>query len=450
MKNLLFFLLLLWSFPVIAQQKERLLDSSFVGSKGWRIKYVDTPGRWILEASRDKGKTWQRIEYTIKGSEAAPGSELPGYPSRIYFVDDSVGFALGQYQVYTYSYFTLRTNDGGRSWSIVDDWQQTPNDPKGFEKLDPRTGQKFIHFSSSTNGFVFIGYIGNEIVLRETFDKGLKWRTKKLQTGLYEKFRIVSMKFSDAKNGSFELRDPDNPMGYKLVTSDGGNSWLLTAVVPEDLSSHKGRVLDSASVASGKLYRVVIDSTRVGWSILRSDDKGRSWNKIPHKLVSGNKHEYFPLYGMPKISIVSQAKVHFVNEDLGFVLCNYGFYYIDYVLLQTTDGGKNWRVIDHYPTNIIQKTENFYPDMNMREMVHFSDKDNGIFYVGESGRELGFLRTADGGGTWSYFTIPADGLEPHSMVFNDPKNGEIVLYDMNVKSDKKLVTKDGGKTWKMK
>ena len=453
-KKFLSLILLLFCITAFAQNNTVLLDSAYFGNKAWRISYSGSSSKWMLETSTNKGKAWSRIEHRTSGLDTISIDLTGMHPSKIHFINDSTGFAFGQFPVYGHSYFILRTSNGGKEWALVDGWRQLGTTNRGNKEdlkgLAVDLKKKFIHFSDKLSGFLFIGHIDKDLVFLQTKDAGRTWNSFKLQTNLSDKYFVSSMKFLDPWYGDMVLKQANSPMVVKLSTTDGGKTWQLLPGTSDDVALHMDIVLDTSRLSDGSVYKLVPDSTREGWSVRYSVDNGKTWAKIKHKVHSAQKSTFFPIYSTPNRSVVNKGKVHFVNKDHGFILCSYGYYMNDYVLLQTTDAGKTWSVVDHYPTNVIMKDQGFKFDVSMKEMIHFSDGDHGIVYIGASGGALAFLRMKDGSGTWEYFTIPAGGFEPYSMIFSDPMHGEIILHSKNVVTKQKLVTKDGGMTWKLK
>jgi photosystem II stability/assembly factor-like uncharacterized protein len=110
-------------------------------------------------------------------------------------------------------------------------------------------------------------------------------------------------------------------------------------------------------------------------------------------------------------------KVLFLNENLGFLICEKG------VILKTTDNGKKWKEFKSSLGNLIG--------------IYFIDNNNGWIWE-EKGR---LLKTTNCGDSWIYCLVSEDNeLKDIHFINND--NGWVLNEDGSINR-----TTDGGKSW---
>ncbi|MEJ7624919.1 MAG: YCF48-related protein [Pyrinomonadaceae bacterium] len=251
-----------------------------------------------------------------------------------------------------------------------------------------------VYFTSPNKGWI----AGDNGFLASTMDGGRNW-TK------------VSLNATEDINEIY-FRNEDNGYlvaGRKLfVTRDAGQTWRETRIyragdfgsgVPEFLSirfSDKKRGYVIGSV----LRKVADDEIVVDSLLMRTEDEGETWQRMPVP----TKTELFHL--------------DFNGNSHGWIVGDGG------VILATTDEGRTWQK---------QRSGTTMPLYN----VDFRDDDEG-YAVGKSGT---ILRTEDGGQTWqkplSAFTETLMRVD-----FADDKVGWIVGYSGSI-----LMSSDKGKTW---
>lgn len=231
--------------------------------------------------SSDGGLTWRRL---VKGSTA--------FLSSAYFPSSRIGYAAGSEFNYPGSTSILRTTDSGLDWTEM----------KLFGYRDPSG----IHFSNDCNGIVLDG-LG---FINRTSDAGVTWvsyRPSDVQ-GLY------ALSFLDSVNGA--MTGINSGQARILLTSDGGANWA------NSLSGVTGIPLDVSFVDSSTI--VVVGGSPYGALMLRSTNRGETWNSISNPGVQYCTHVSFA-------------------DRLNGMAIGFGQAYTS-VVLRTSTGGETWTI----------------------------------------------------------------------------------------------------------
>ena len=297
----------------------------------------------------------------------------------------------------------------GQSWSVVADYRP--------EVL------RDVAFANASVGIA----VGNQGLVFRTVNGGTSWSFHDL--GTTEMLR--SAYFADANRGFI--------LGSSIYhTTNAGASWVKSAGPGEPMEgmyfvdNQRGTIVG----ANGSIYRTtnggsdwttqvsnVTNRLRSVWFtsedngiivgeagiILRTTNGGSSWTRH----LSGTLQDL--------------NSISFLNNTIGFISGGNG------TILRTTDGGLNWlpAVVESSIVSLLK--------------IRMLDASNG-FAFGNSGNfniPVDFLRTSDGGLTWSrgsYGTTRAVQFFGMSVV--DPKRVVIVGNSGTV-----LRTSDGGSTW---
>ncbi|HSH59598.1 MAG TPA: YCF48-related protein [Acidimicrobiales bacterium] len=267
----------------------------------------------------------------------------------------------------------LRTNDGGRTWTV----QFTT------EGLYLRC----VGFASETHGWV--GTLSPEVRLLATTDGGANWRPV---GGLPEDgpsrvcgLSVVdeSIVYASGTNYPFPAWGDRPPR--MMRTLDGGASWQGW-----DMSDHASNLIDTyfTSSDSGWVVGGIADpsaepgtghrSDNLRAVVLKTEDGGRTWT---------NKAEAL----MPELPLGEWAwKIHFVDDRLGYVALEsmeLG------AILKTVDAGESW---ERLPVNDAQGNKNL-------EGIGFVDEHTGwVGGWGDADFVGGFSSaTLDGGRSWT-------------------------------------------------
>ena len=251
-----------------------------------------------------------------------------------------------------------------------------------------------VYFTSGERGFI----AGDGGYLASTNDGGRSWNPYQLNA----KEDINEIYFRNDDDGYLVA-------GTKMfITRDGGRSWSETRIYgPNDFRGMTPEFLSirfadrKRGIAIGSLLRrvrnedIVVDSL-----VMRTDDGGETWSRIPVP----TKTELFHL--------------DFNGSSQAWIVGDNG------VILASTDSGRTW----------MKQTSN---TTNALYCVDFRDDEEG-YAVGEKGT---ILRTENGGTTWT--RVIASFTENLMRVgFADDKNGWIVGHRGSI-----LRSTDRGRTW---
>lgn len=117
--------------------------------------------------------------------------------------------------------------------------------------------------------------------------------------------------------------------------------------------------------------------------------------------------------------------IYFINQNEGFASGNNGDFF------KTSNAGASWTKLT---------TPN---SSNNYNQIHFFDPLNGIAGGGTLSRTASFMRTTDGGDTWTDVSASVPGMSTiYDIEFIDKRTGYICGYDNNI-----YKTTDGGVTW---
>ncbi len=272
-----------WHGAVISDVS--LTDIFFIDqTRGW---VVGKDGR--IYRTDDGGTTWERAIF----SGSPQGTDL----YKIRFMSDSLGFVLGYDGVY-------RTTDEGMSWE------------NNWLPVIPKKGAWNMSLVNDCTGYL----LGSswmdpdpELVYK-TEDGGLSWCAMEGSESSILR-AVMTIEFIDEYNGWVGG-------GVIMKTSDGGRSWITQ--------------LEEATVREFHFCDPLRGYAVGGKTILRTEDGGESWNNIT------------PVDDR----IADLRAMYFLDAYHGYVVGRgpdepYGskLYKVSFVL-ETDDGGDNWRTED--------------------------------------------------------------------------------------------------------
>lgn len=214
----------------------------------------------------------------------------------------------------------LRTTNGGATWRKLN----VTSDALDFRDIDAIDAQT-----------AYVLSIGNGPVSRvyKTTDAGATW-TLQFQNKDPKAF-LDAMSFWDANNG-IVFGDSINGQFYILLTDNGGETWSRLAVsrLPPALENEGAFAASGTNIAVfGKTHAWIGTGAGAKARVLRSTDRGRSWEVADTPLAAG-----------PSTGIFSIA---FRDEKHGVVVG--GDYSkekeaVDNVAI-TDDGGVTWKLV---------------------------------------------------------------------------------------------------------
>lgn len=234
-----------------------------------------------------------------------------------------------------------------------------------------------------------------------TSDKGETWDIQ--TTG--NNSRIYDVHFINENEGwAVEWKTDLPPYGtFILKTTDGGENWESSLFRNEDSFLYTIYFLDSLNGFAGGDPDFVY-----------SDDGGENWYSVE---IYDSVGAYLPVY-----------KFNFYSPQYGYAVG--GAIDIIGVIWRTQDFGQTWRPFAIGPDPLYD--------------IAIFDSLNIYALAGDLERlyEIGIIRSADAGETWSYDEIERYG-NVTGFSFRTPAEAWASLwYDNNI-----LVTKDSGSTW---
>ncbi len=252
-----------------------------------------------------------------------------------------------------------------------------------------------VFFTSSSTGWI----AGDEGYLAETRDGGNSWRKRSLSTAA----NINEIYFRNDDNGYLVA-------GRKMfVTDDGGRNWKEALIVnPDEFRDGIPEFLSIRfnSKKQGFIVGSIIDrkddDVVIGSLVLRTDDGGENWTRIPVPA----KVELFHL--------------DFDGKSRGWIVGDKG------TILSTKDNGETWDIQESGTKEVLYN-------------VDFRDENDG-YVVGTNGL---IIRTEDGGSNWLRVASPVTSTL-FRVDFADDKNGWIVGARGSI-----LRTDDKGNTWRL-
>ena len=363
-------------------------------------------GQGVFLKTTDGGNSWLRD--TVGGN---------GYS--VFFTDTLTGWTTGNGNI-------LHTIDGGKNWTAVNSNQITNDALFKVRFSDQNYGwfvggtgiiyittdagnnwiaqrQKAFEFSSiyfidETTGWA----VGDSGVVFSTTDSGISWNK------LYQNdsLSLSSIYAIDNQNvfavGLIRTKPwPSNDVATVILqTTNGGQTWIrptfnspvgLNSIVFINdstglISGNKGTILKTTDkgytwnkislyISVGNLDRIQFINENIGWigSIIKTTDGGSSWTtqNIP--------------------SVLSFPSSYFVNEQIGWLV---GDSYMGSNIYKTTNGGANWT-----PCGSTYSGYNF--------SIFFSNENTGWIGGYNNSNQRSIIKTADGGNTWVGQDIPS-------------------------------------------
>ncbi|MCL4434924.1 MAG: hypothetical protein M1399_09250 [Actinobacteria bacterium] len=210
------------------------------------------------------------------------GSAVPAsscWLSDITFVTPSLGFSLTKYYRTGGSTELARTENGGRTWHVID-----TNVPGTPDKLD---------FTSPTTGYAW----GAEAAV--TTDGGLHW------TVTLDRHRGIAALVPIGSNVWVILEHSKHFLPVEVLTSnDGGMTWLAAPSQP-GISANKwyflgygyGAILSrvdltTSYILAGSLAPASSGTARPVVAIAKTVDSGKTWSRVPDPCIATSEGNY--------------------------------------------------------------------------------------------------------------------------------------------------------------
>lgn len=381
------------------------------------IIWVGTQFKRGISKSTDGGKTWQRMDNGIVETEGISFRGFTVDPNNsdvVYAAAEISSWAwFGDNKEHMGREFDLtggviyKTINGGQSWNVI--WRG--DNLARYIWINP-TDTNIIYISTgifdreAANSDPVAGIPGGEGVLKST-DGGITWAH--VNNGL-ENLYVGSL-FMHPENPDLLLAGTGNNQynsGAGVYrTQDGGDSWIRTLSIEEQITSVEISTSDpDIAYAAGR------------FSVFRSEDGGLSWQK-----VSGGDTPW----GAPGVQTGFPIDFQVDPRDPNRIFTNaYGG-----GAFLSEDGGRSWR-----------DASKGYTGAQVRDIAVDPTAPGRLIVAARSGVFASF----DGGDNWLGIN-PAkiDSLE-WNVVAIDPSNPQHLLGGLNVHG--LLVdSMDGGKSW---
>ena len=262
------------------------------------------------------------------------------------FIDLNHGWIVNAHSIFD-------TEDGGLHWAKIVDINGDIYD---------------MDFLSLTQG-----WLSSSEGLLKTADGGKTWININKVKGKI----VTRLQFVDEKHGwiyAYNVDKNENPNYYFMRTTDGGEKWLSIEIPDPDffgilafsfISPTQGWAISGSQPGAGSQPKKLYKTT----------DGGISWDKISSTSIPPSKSDGLPMGGYV-------SDLCFLNEKYGWFTESRGQLFV------TSNGGKNWTMVDNHPVKEWFMSKPFFVDRSEGYVLNF-----------ESGRNS-LLITKDGGLNW--------------------------------------------------
>lgn len=252
-------------------------------------------------------------------------------------------------------------------------------------------------------------------------------------TGQAQRLRLEEHKLALSKPLSYRglhmLNDQlvwiSGPEGTVYRTTNGGLSW-------KQLPSPAADSLDYRTLWAFDEQTAIIGSAGQPAIIYRTADAGQHWQAV---YTDTTAQAFFDALA-------------FADKKNGLMMSDpvYG----SFLLLKTTDGGKNWQPVSKENIPTAGEAEAGFAASNSG--MQWLNEKEALFATG--GSQVRVLSTTDGGESWSSVATPMAANSPargiYSLAINPDGVGIAVGGDYSQPEETEnhlLTTKDGGKSW---
>jgi photosystem II stability/assembly factor-like uncharacterized protein len=302
------------------------------------IFILDRDHLWVFRASQDGVKP--TMLRSTDGGASWTSTELPDnvHSGALQFINPDNGWmlsssdaAMGKSEKSLFA-----TKDGGATWErIMENSGYLPTENPTPQAI-PQSGHfRGISFRDVSNGFVPLETIDGKLKLYGTTDGGHTWSEIVLQAPELPKDSFYTIEEppvfwgTDGMNGWFPvvIRANESQRYDAFFTSDGGQSWTY-----QPLNTKPSNVRNEAS-------GITFVNDQEGWLLKdgllsHTLDRGATWQQLAVDPVLAEALKAYPYVG----------KIEFTDSKIGWLLVK-NEDGSQSRLLQTTDGGKSWKVL---------------------------------------------------------------------------------------------------------
>lgn len=225
--------------------------------------------------------------------------------------------------------------------------------------------------------------------------------------------------------------NPEQFLGYLTCVhfQDSATGWVGGRSLYETRDMGKTWETKWTGNAGDNLSAIVFASAQKGFAVgnrglvLLTSNGGASWSKVD---IGTSRN---------------LGKVQFINEKKGWIFGGGPDGKAGLVIFETSDGGDTWSLVGTFNYDWWE--------------VYFVDQDLG-FIAGTNGNDGSFLKTADGGRTWSNpapgyfkgsFSATSDPVRLTSVLFLDSANGFVCTSETRYGRGYIYRTSNGGSDW---
>lgn len=212
---------------------------------------VSPEGRAFL--TTDGGLTWKKVYRSpVKGA----------FFNSLKFANEMQGIAISD--PIDDRIFILKTEDGGRSWTRL---ENTPASLNG--EINFAASNTCIEYLSTGEIFIVTG--GSRSRILSSMDHGKSWKFTETPAIWGESAGLFSVNFMNSKNGvavGGDFNEPARKGVRAIYTEDGGEHWSPAASMPAEYRSGVVSLKNELLFAIGKS------------GCDYSSDRGRNWNYI--------------------------------------------------------------------------------------------------------------------------------------------------------------------------
>lgn len=357
------------------QIQTRLTDFQLL-SASTGLAWGTTRGELRLYSTKDNGETWTNIS----PSSAIQFSTNPKYGQEIYFTDQDHGWIVRR-SVGSDQIVILRTINGGLTWKL--------------SSIANPLEIAAIHFINPKHGWIMTtadqGSEKEAKVLFETEDGGATWvinmKNDTLPNVVNRDFVLpkevsfVSMEFSNTELGYATALQNGEPKLY--ITNDGGIDWkeqekFFDRSKYEAQDQFKIGVISAFTNQSPHVWISVgcIRGDKTKFNGYFTKDEGKNWNLVNFDLPwqTGVNEGLSPV---------------FLNENEGWSIHNATIYH-------TIDQGAKWTTLPESST--LTKIMKDYPEVV--KLQFFTSKVGWLLVAKNDQKRSLLLQTTDGGVNW--------------------------------------------------